>query len=695
MRVFRACLALVLALAALCGAVGAQERPGWWDGQWRARMLLSIAPDQPHMGAPGAYAWVHLPADADRGGADLRVVAPDGRPVPFGIAHAAPEGRYLIAFAARRKQGAYAVYYDNPYAEPARQELPAQGMIYETRPIPEGAVVNNWPDAERTVSAAGPAYGAAPWERVFDAHNPFGPQSRYVGIYRGHVRCPRDGTYKFATLSDDSSFLLIDDRLVTQWVGRHNAQRGRRGEHSGTVELTRGSHRFLYVHFSFEPSSRAVAAWQPPGADRMAIIPRSAFPGLPEARVFESQRLGQPACADFTHRAESYCEAGEARMTAVRFLSTSSTAAGALIERYAWDFGDGQAAADPQPVHVFLSPGTYDVSLTITTTSGERTTCLKRVRADRMWRDMDFTLAKMARFWDWVKGYRFERLPTPSLTAAWEFATYMEQADGAGAAAQELYGRRDELEPGQFCDVALALGRYRQEGGPRADEAVACFEAALDALPESDLQRRLEARLALADHYFYYAGQPARARQEYVKLRADFPRADPARLRLAVIRVGDTHRQEGDAAKALEAYRQAEADPAYAPDEPVHVAKGAGLQQVRSYLRRGEGRAALKRLEEMLWLYPTMRIEGEPALLRVQAALLEADFAEAKKQADAFIAFSRDANYLPALHVGAAEACIELALTDEAAGHYRTVLEDFPEAPQVEDARNGLHRLGQ
>ena len=161
------------------------------------------------------------------------------------------------------------------------------------------------------------------------------------------------------------------------------------------------------------------------------------------------------------------------------------------------------------------------------------------------------------------------------------------------------------------------------------------------------------------------------------------------------MRIGDTHRWQGNREKATDVYRQAEGDPAFAPKEPRAVVAGAGLHQVRSYLRRGEGEAALERLEELLWAYPTMRLEGEPAALRVQAELVTGDFAEAKKQAEAFIGFSKDPNYLPSLHVAAAEACVELGLTDEAAEHYRTVLEDFPEAPEVEDARNGLHRLGQ
>jgi len=164
---------------------------------------------------------------------------------------------------------------------------------------------------------------------------------------------------------------------------------------------------------------------------------------------------------------------------------------------------------------------------------------------------------------------------------------------------------------------------------------------------------------------------------------------------VALIRIGDTYRYQSNVEEALRLYRQAEGDPAYAPDKPKDLVLGAMVQEVRSYLRRGEGQEALKRLEELLWLYPTLRSEGQPALLRAEAALIRADFTEARKQAELYIGYGTDPNFLPALHVAAAEACVEMGLTEEAAAHYRTVLDDFPESPQVKDAEDALQRLGE
>jgi len=685
----------------LCRTVSAQERPAWWDGRWHYRELISINPNQEFAGSPVAQVRVHIRADADHAGADIRVVAPDGRPVTFAIMHASAEGQYLIAFQAPQKQGFYGVYYDNPHAEAVQQTPPGRGLLYETRPIPEKAVVNSWADAQAALARAAASYGAAYWNRVFDAYNPFGRQSDYIAVYRGYIRCPQPGQYRFATVSDQASFLLVDDKLVAEWAGPHVIREGQRGEHGGAIELAQGMHGFLYVSSSFGVAARAEAAWMPPGSDRFEVIPHSAFPGLPEAEVFESEWYGQPICADFTSRPESYCEAPAAagsadiQMTAVKFASKSTTGGNALIDSYLWDFGDGQTAADPQPRHVFLAPGTYTVTLNITSTAGDRTGCTKKVKVGPIYEDLDFPRKKLEMFWEYVKGYHPDKLPTPLLLAEWQFAKEMEKSREAFDIARALDARREQLEPARVYDVAMDLGRYYEDVERRPDKAEEYFNLALQSAPQSDQQRRFNARFALCDHHFYYLGQAERAREEYRKLRSDFPQTDPARRRVALIRIGDTFAVEGKAEEALATYREAEGDPAYVPSQPRAVMRGSMIQEVESALRGGDGDAALSRLEELLWYYPTMRIEGQPALLRVKANLLKGKFEEARKQADIFIRVSHDANWLPAVHVGAAEACFELGLTQDATQHYNAVLKDFPESPEVKDAEEGLRRVGQ
>jgi PKD repeat protein len=53
-------------------------------------------------------------------------------------------------------------------------------------------------------------------------------------------------------------------------------------------------------------------------------------------------------------------------MTEVAFDGTSSYDADGRIVRYQWDFGDGSGAQGPTATHIFETPGTYDVALTVT-----------------------------------------------------------------------------------------------------------------------------------------------------------------------------------------------------------------------------------------------------------------------------------------------------------------------------------------
>jgi len=681
-----------LALSAVAPArAAAQEHPGWWDGAWRYRKLVRVGEDL--RGTTAARVWLHLRPEADNGGRDLRVVGPDGRPVRFGIAHATPQGRYLLGFELRGRGKVYAVYYGNPRAEAVEQTLPARGLIYETRPIPEEPLTDGWAAARQTIERAGAAYGAGYRGRVFDAYNPFGPQEDYIGIYRGYLRCPETGTYRFATISDHSSFLLVDGQLVTQWVGDHNIWRGRRGQHSGSVELRRGFHRFQYVHFAVGGPGRAVAAWIPPGEKWWEVIPSSAFPMPTAAEAYECERFDQPLCADFASEPLRYLEAGDARMTALQFRSLS-TATGGLIRNYRWDFGDGQASSAPGPRHVYLAPGVYPVRLTVTSTAGQTTSCAKNVRIEPIRHDLNFGEAKREWFLRQVRRYRLDRLPTPCLVGAWEFFRDMEERDPSFEAARLLDGRREQLPPVQLHEVAMHLGEHYQAREKRYDLAEKYLKLARDSVPEADRARRLDARCALAEHYLRHRDDPERARQEYVRLRADFSDGDPKRLREALIAIGDTWRRQGKLEKALEAYTEAEGDPAYAPARSAALVKGAALQQVESHLRDGEADGAVKELEELLWQFPTMRLEGRPALLRVRAELVRGDFREARRRAETYLGFAKDPNYVPAVHVEAAEACLELGFLDEAEEHFRTVLDHYPESPESRAAENGLRRLG-
>jgi len=708
-RAPRPVAAVALWLAAAClfaPAVLCQPKRDWWDAAWPYRKVLEVPAGE----APAYRVWVHAGKRAHPGGRDIRVIGPSGRPVPFGIVHSTREGRHLLVFAPEpaahgQEQGRlYGVYFGNPAARAAAQSFPRCGLTLETRAIPEQADVTDWPAALETLRRAEQVHGKDFWGRVFDAYNPFGPQSDYISIYDGYIECPADGLYRFAVLSDDASFLIIDGALIAQWPGRgHDINAGRYGEYGGQRALSAGPHSFRYVAFAFGGPKRCGVCWVLPGAEkaqlpsgvpgyRYQVVPGSAFRTVPEAVVKSCQHVRNPVCADFRVSPKRYLESGSAQMVAVQFQSLSTVEEG-TVRAYEWDFGDGQTSAEPDPEHVYLACGTYRVSLAVTSNRGARDVFRFDLDVEPLWHDLNFDLAKKNAFLNLTKDYVLERLPTGSLLALREFLHDVEQRARLFETCVELDKRREALEPLQLYDVAIDLGQYYLDPLGEWKTAERYFELALAQCAEDDRARQFNARFHLADLYFYYANDLDRAEEAYRSLRRDFPGTDPVRSRVALIRLGDIQRNRGNVEAAREIYAEAEADPTYGATEPPAIVEGRYTHEVESYLQQGQGKLALETLEQWLWRCPTKRLEGYPMVLRLKANMLMNNYDEVRKQAAIYIGFATDPDYIPLVHVLAGEACLELGLVEEARAHWKRVVENWKESPAFKDAEDGLYRL--
>ncbi|MBM3186892.1 MAG: PKD domain-containing protein, partial [Bacteroidetes bacterium] len=76
--------------------------------------------------------------------------------------------------------------------------------------------------------------------------------------------------------------------------------------------------------------------------------------------------LGQLPIANFTATPVSVCQGQP-----VTFTNTSSQNGGSAITQYAWDFGDGFSDSIPNTTHIYNTPGTYSVTLTVTNANGQ------------------------------------------------------------------------------------------------------------------------------------------------------------------------------------------------------------------------------------------------------------------------------------------------------------------------------------
>jgi len=93
----------------------------------------------------------------------------------------------------------------------------------------------------------------------------------------GVLEVPRDGEWRFSTVSDDDSELFVDGRLVVDNRGEHPAR-----ERSGTVELTAGAHRIRVAYRQRGGGALLRAFWEGPGAEKRTIR-------APELRELQGQ----------------------------------------------------------------------------------------------------------------------------------------------------------------------------------------------------------------------------------------------------------------------------------------------------------------------------------------------------------------------------------------------------------------------
>ncbi len=700
----RIVLVLLIALG-LCPRIGICAEPeNWWGQRWRYRAIVRVDRSE----AASARVRLRTGDRALPAGKDLRVVSPDNRVIPFHIVHSTSE-KHLIQFPTRENSSGdngteYAIYFGNSDAAKHPSYSPKSGLTLRTAPIPEDVDVSSWESASDVVESVEKPYGVAFRRKIFTGYNPLGPQEQYLSIYNGVLQCPRSGTYRFAVLSQDASFLLVDGKKVAEWTGRgHNIHRGRYGQHAGAIELQAGRHSLRYVAFAFDGPGKCAAAWVLPGTSKKPtrqndlsaypyqILGEKAFGSVAAGTVLRCEARQSNLCAAFDARNKRYLESRDARMVAVRFRSHSSSRE-SMIRSYQWDFGDGQTSDKINPTHVYLKPGTYKVSLRVKGTD-RTSTFTSTVKVEPVWHDLNFRRRKKRRFWKLTRNYDPSALPTDHLLAFRQFLHDIDRKKKLFEVCRELDSRRDELTDLQIYGVAFDLANHHVREGDKWQKAEKYYHLALRSAPEDAREKRFNTQFELADLYFYYADRPEKARTLYHRIRKQFSDADPVRRRVALIRLGDIARNTGKMDRALEIYRQAQKSKKYGPGQSLAVVEGRYIHDIRSALQKGDGQRAVRAVRSWLWTCPTARLDGLAVVFQLRANMLAEKYHEVKKQARIYLSYAEDPNYIPRAHLYAGEACHQLGETDEARKHWETILQKWRDSPAVRNARRNLQKL--
>ncbi len=96
-------------------------------------------------------------------------------------------------------------------------------------------------------------------------------EKQFAMRFRGYLRVPADGVYRFSTRSDDGSRLWIGGRLVVDNDGLHSPH-----EESGVIALAAGLHPITVAMFEQSGGFELEVFWSGPGIARQRI-PASAL----------------------------------------------------------------------------------------------------------------------------------------------------------------------------------------------------------------------------------------------------------------------------------------------------------------------------------------------------------------------------------------------------------------------------------
>jgi tetratricopeptide (TPR) repeat protein len=642
-------VAVLLAGVALAGTGAAAD--------WSA----TISRDPVAPAAPGAHlGMVTVCADDGLFTGGVTVTTAAGAPVGALVLWAAPGEPTTVLFDASSDAPGYII---TPGGD--SHWSPNSGVTVECRTRVDGPC-DTW-DQAKALWARGAVQGRAVVANVFQACDPCGPTRDYGADYSGWFTVPQAGRYRFATLSDDASFIAIDDKVLVEWGGWHGLGGGERGEHGAEIDLQAGPHRLEYLYFQNGDNPIVEVAWTPPGAHQPAVMPADAFGAVTHYRV-DAERTGGAdapwiAWENASHLAIDDKEVDEVAVTA-------HLPAGAPAPH--WTFDDGGAADGVSVHHRFARPGARTVRLTSGGITLARTIAVHRVWTQlEDWSDQAYGAAR-----DDFNG-RLGAIDAADLLALVRLALAQQDLGWLGTLAGPALEKPDRWGA-DGGEVLGELGMRLQDPALRRyDDAERLWRAALALIPGHP-QLREHIALHLGGLLIHGLG---RANDARAVLEAIVPDAlDGTEKRLLLLYQGDALLAAGEVEAARARYDQAgnvvaPADIGYA------VRRRTRLEAARDWLARNENEQALQTIGEIEWETPGERLGTETGLLAVRAHLARKEYGFALSRCQMMLNAVGPDEHRADVLLALVRTSLAAGLKDQAMTAARTLIKDHPYSP--------------
>ncbi len=659
---------LAVSLMALSAKHAVAADP-WHLPGWKARAVVEIASPSKEHGVDTASVKLLCQGRCRPDGADYRVVDSGGKPVPYQLAFHDAQRYSLLSFRADNPRQRFFIYFDNPAAtRPTEQAVvdpapgsgpprgpwvPHHGFVLQTIQRPEGDNPRSVAQMAQLIAGSKAKFGARYQRRVAEGYNLFGPSDYYISIYRGWVNVPRTGKYQFCTASNEASFSFLDGKDLVHWPGRHTAERGAHGEVNVSIELTAGLHYLEYYHEEVTLEQMAFLGWLPPGGGPgFSAIPESFYTAAHAAVVSRYEDAdGKPLAYFEPTITDSIWPAhrSDGQYTRCRFQACPANAlpAGTQCE---WDFGDGQRGVGPQLDHVYLTQGTFMVTLSIRGPAGAARATWPLLVFEIEHVTDQFGEGRPRDYAAVARRYDRSRLDAAGLYELANLLAEAEEPAEALAVGKHFVTRFGSANPPELgalrrlmADCALRAGQ-----GSVA-EAIANYQASLATdMPTAQ-------KIDVLTHLIRLVGieqdQPGRAEalmqqvEEALKTAKHLDADTRSAYRRAVIAAGDVLLWQGKMAAAHKLYERAERLGPDLPDQVRAARVGAYPNSLREYIAGGNLGAALDLVDRWEDTFPTEKLKGQTLFWRGKILLGRAQPREAVRYLDRAVRLTIGADF--------------------------------------------------
>ena len=492
--------------------------------------------------------------------------------------------------------------------------LPITGLRQETRSY-DGSEVKSLAQFNALWKEAS-FQGAKFVERVYSSYNPFGPNAGALHRYEGTLKIEKSGTTIFCTASTDASFLLINDKEVVSWPGKHFIKEGLDGSKRGSLDLKTGIVHFTYLHANSSSSSYAIAAIVPPGDKQHYVFSPEMFTHAVYAYVGPLTDRNAKRQADFIWENKYMVTIRDHALHQMVFEASAVEDKNAVYE---WEFDDGVRKQGRKVEHLLFRRGDCPVKLTVSS-GAEKSVCKQAVHVAPLYGQSEQDDKRALALIEQAVKQENESAIQPEgyalISRGWFF--FLREPD-AVAFAPRVLAAVDRIPEEQLNEVLIELAMGVQQVGEQYELAEKCFKVIIEKV--KDPKERAFAALHCSGMLNLCLNRPEEARE----MQKSIKRSDlgPGEQRLLDIYLADTALVLDDYATAEKMYR---AIPRYqAPvtgdklNRDVIFEYNSRYFRLQNLLSQNLYRESLEAVDMIEWDMPEERASPRMNLLKVQA----------------------------------------------------------------------------